>query len=162
MQIRVPRFQISGNYTLSLAANGVSQQSIEGEGLEYTDPLDNSLYAAKVIYIPYTSSAITTASIVAIPSTLEFTPGVSTAQSQSVKVLGLRANSAVDITTSCSFTVSPLTSASFTAGLHTGIFSISASTALAGISTASGVVTYWDTVSSASRTDSVNLTFLGL
>ena len=33
LQISIPRFQISGNYTLSLAANGVSNQSLDGYAL---------------------------------------------------------------------------------------------------------------------------------
>jgi hypothetical protein len=158
VQIHVPRFQISGNYTLSLAANGVSTQALDGMGLEYTDPVDNSKYAAKIIYIPAAASTVSSASIVAIPSSLLYTVGGG-AQSLGVKVLAIRGVSTVDVTTSSSFTVSPGTSLQFSPGLHTGIVLCSASTASAGSASGSMVVTYWDTVNSASRTDWVNLGF---
>lgn len=156
VQIRVPRYQVAGNYTLNLAANGVATTDLDGMGIEYTDPVDNSKYVAKVIYIPATSSAIATSAIAAVPSALLFTTAGGI---QSVtKVVAVRGISVVDVLTSCSFTCAPATAASFVAGLHTGLVTISASAAATHPSTSSSlVITWWDSVSSASLTDWVNL-----
>lgn len=154
INIRIPRFQISGNYTLSFAANGVSNQDLDGMALAVNaDDCSGGSYFAKITYMPAVASNVSTASIVAIPSTLSFTTAGGT---QAVKVLGIRGTSTVDVTTSCSFVVGGAASASFVAGLHTGSVMISASAA-ALLPSGSMVVTYWDAVGSGSRTDWVNL-----
>jgi len=53
LQINVPRFQVSGNYTLSFAANGVSSQALDGYALETASTdCDSGAYYAKVTWIP--------------------------------------------------------------------------------------------------------------
>jgi hypothetical protein len=155
LQINIPKFQISGNYTLSFAANGVASNAIEGMALATTSTdCTTGDYFAKVTYIPAVAATVATGSIVAIPSTLTFPVSAST--TKSVSVLAIKGTSTANITTSCSFTTGTAGSA-FIIGLHTGIVTLSGSSATAGRS-ASMVVTYWDTVSSASLTDWVNLT----
>ena len=152
LQISIPRFQISGNYTLSLAANGVSNQALDGYALAVnsTDCTSGD-YFAKVTWIPAASAAVATSSIVAIPSALVFTAGI--AGAKTISVLGIRGTSNVNITTSCSFVNS---GSSFVSGLHTGLVSISGSLATTSAS-GSTWVTYLDPVSGSTLYDWVNL-----
>jgi hypothetical protein len=157
LQIAIPRFQISGNYTLSLAANGVSNQSLDGYALAVnsTDCTSGD-YFAKVTWVPVASSAVSTGSIVAMPSTLTF-PLASLPLSKNITVLGIRGTSNVTVTTSCSFVVGSSASPCFSAGLHTGVITCGSLGTIPVGTSGSVVVTYWDTVNSGSRTDWVNL-----
>lgn len=150
IQVHIPSFQISGNYTLSFAANNVATQSLEGRALAVnsTDCTSGD-YFARISYVPVVASTVAVSSIVAVPSTLVYTAGV--AGNQSISVLGIQGTTNSNITTSCSFVTN---SGSFLAGLHTGAITISASAAIAG-SSGSVVVSYLS--GSTTLTDSVNL-----
>ena len=53
LQINIPRFQVSGNYTLSFAANGVSTQALDGYALETASTdCTSGAYYAKVTWVP--------------------------------------------------------------------------------------------------------------
>lgn len=53
LQINVPRFQVGGNYSLALSADGVSSQALSGKALSVagTDCTSGDYYA-KVIWVP--------------------------------------------------------------------------------------------------------------
>lgn len=144
LQIQVPRLQVSGNFTYSMSANGVSQMALEGYALSATDT-DGTLYQAKQTKVAVATAATVTTGIVAIPSGMVFTAGV--AGAQNISVLALRGTTNANVTTSASFTTS---GSSFSPGLHTGVVSISGSLAVAGIS-GSIVVAY--TAGSVTHTD---------
>jgi len=118
LQIQIPRFQVSGNYTLAMAANGVSTQAIDGMALAVasTDCVTGEYYA-KATWIPASGATIPISSIAAVPSNLEFTA----AGAQNITVLGIRGGvyANTNITTSCSF-IRTSGEATFTVGLHTG------------------------------------------
>lgn len=149
LQINIPRYQVTGNYNLALAANGVSTEALEGTALNVTAAAGD--YYAKVSWIPASSSTDEVTEIVALPSTLSFTSSAS--QTDTISVLAVRTSGNENVTTSCSFVSN---SASFVAGLHTGIVSVSASNANLGAS-GSVSVQYYDSVSTDTLTDFVNL-----
>lgn len=127
LQVNIPRFQVAGNFTLNLAANGVSNQSLEGRALVSTaTDCTTSDYFAKVSYIPVSTST-EYSSIAAIPSTVEWAK--STANSVQISVLGIRGGlyANTNITTSCSFVLSGSFGAGLVVGANTGLISVSAS-----------------------------------
>jgi hypothetical protein len=139
LQINVPRFQVMGNYTLSLAANGVSNQALEGKALtSFSSDCANGDYYAKVTWIPVSATAIPVASIAAIPSTVSFS-AASLPASQQVTVLGIRGGmyANTNITTSCSY-VRTSGCATIIVNASTGVISASA-TAASGHSAVIGV-----------------------
>jgi hypothetical protein len=152
MQIQIPSFQVSGAYTLSLAANGVSTQDLDGFALAVnsTDCTGGD-YFAKITYVPAATAATPTSSIVAIPSALIFPVGG--AGSKAINVLAIKGTTNTNVTTSASFTTS---GSVFVAGLHTGLITVSASCALVGNS-GSAWVNFYDSVSGSYFTDYVNL-----
>lgn len=131
LQINVPRFQVMGNYTLSLTANGVSNQALEGRALTTasTDCTSGDYYA-KVTWIPVTASAVAVSSIAAIPSTITFSAGGTLPATQQITVLGIRGGqyANANITTSCSY-VKSSGCATITVNATTGVVSASATVA---------------------------------
>jgi hypothetical protein len=119
LQIQIPRFQVSGNYTMALAANGVSTQALDGMALAVasTDCVTGEYYA-KATWIPASATSVAYSYIAAVPAILHYT----TAGAQNITVLGIRggiyANS--NLTTSCSF-IRTSGQSTFTVGLHTGV-----------------------------------------
>jgi hypothetical protein len=118
LQIQIPRFQVSGNYTLAMAANGVSNQALDGMALAVasTDCVTGEYYA-KATWIPASGTAIPISSIAVVPGTLEYTA----AGVKNLTVLGIRGGTYANanITTSCSF-IRTSGEATFSVGLHTG------------------------------------------
>lgn len=108
LQINVPRFQVSGNYTLSLSANGVSNQALDGKALavESTDCASNEYYA-KIRWIPAGSASVALSSLAAIPSIVTFsaTAVATVVGTQQLSVLGIRGGiyQNQNVTSECSF-----------------------------------------------------------
>jgi len=155
LQISVPRFQVMGNYTLSLAANGVSNETLDGKALVVASAdCTTADYYAKVTWIPVAATAIPISSIAAIPTKLSFSAALGAA-TKNISVLGIRGGiyANANITTSCSI-VKTSGCACFSVGLHTG--AVAASGALAADSVALITVTYYDPTS-GSLTDIVNV-----
>jgi len=156
LQINIPRFQVTGNYTLSLAANGVSNQALEGTSLSVSSTdCSSGEYYAKVTWIPVSSTSVAVSDIAASPSSLTFSVAAGLPASKQINVYGLRGGlySNVNVTTSCSFVLTS-GSASWSVGLHTGLVTAGSATAAGYL----GVVTatYYD-ATSGSLTDTVNL-----
>jgi len=127
LQINIPRFQVAGNYTLNLAANGVSNQALEGKALVSTaSDCTSGDYYAKVTYIPVTSTT-SYSSIAAIPSTIAWSK--LTAYSTQISVLGIRGGvyANTNITTDCTYARSGSSGSGITVGAATGLVSTSAS-----------------------------------
>lgn len=127
LQINVPRFQVAGNYTLDFAADGVSNETLEGKALVSTaNDCTSGDYYAKVTYIPV-SSTTTYSSIAAVPSTISWAKG--TAESTQISVLGIRGGvyANTNITSDCTFTRSGSSGSGITVGATTGLISTSAS-----------------------------------
>lgn len=127
LNINVPRFQVAGNYTLNLAANGVSTEALEGKALvSSAADCASGEYYAKVTYIPVTSTTTYT-DIAATPSNITWAK--STTQSTQLTVLGIRGGvyANTNITTSCSFVRSGSSGSGVTVGATTGLLSTSAS-----------------------------------
>jgi hypothetical protein len=153
VQFHIPRFQVSGNNTFSLAASGVATSTLEGMALAVADTTcAGGDYFATITRIPVASSSVATSAIVALPGALTFPSATLT--TQTLKALALRGSATADVTTSASFTSS---GSNFVTGLHTGTVMISASAAIVGIS-GSVVIAFYDSVSGSTLTDSVSLT----
>lgn len=164
LQINIPRFQISGNYNLSLAANGVSNQPLEGTAL-VTSSADCSSgdYYAKFRWLPVSATAVGVSDIAVTPTTWSFTPTGTTSQTKQLTTYGLRGGlyTPMNITTSASYNVtsgSTGLAAYYNVGLHTG-------TVVAGSSVASGWLatiksTYIDSTTSACCVDYCYITAL--
>lgn len=155
LHVNVPRFQVLGNYTLSMAANGVSSQALNGRALAASSSdCTSGEYYAKVTWIPSGTAAAYSA-IAAIPSTVTFAAG-STVQTSQLSVLGIRGGvyANVNITDQCTFAVSGSAAGNITCGSATGLISsgspISASAlALVTITYASGSLVDYVTVKAA-------------
>jgi hypothetical protein len=156
LQIYVPKFQISGNYTMNFAANGVATSTLQGNALlsEATDCSGGDYYA-KARWVPVGATAVAVSSIAATPTTLEFDddalPG-----SQNISVLGIRGGlyTNTDITTSCSFAMSGTSCSYITAGLHTGLITVAASASGSQVGTCN--ITYYD-ATNGNLTDTVDI-----
>ncbi len=126
LQINIPRFQVNGNYTLSLAANGVSNQALEGSALATTSSdCTSGEYYAKATWVPATDSNPSVFALAASPANLTFSVAA-LPQSKQITLYGLRGGlySNVDITTSASFAVtsgSTTLAAYYNVGAHTGL-----------------------------------------
>lgn len=156
LQINIPRFQVLGNYTLSLAANGVSNQALEGTSLAVaSSDCTAGEYYAKVTWIPASTTSVAVSDIAASPTSLTFSVAAGLPASKQINVYGLRGGlySNVNVTTSCSFVITT-GSPSWSVGLHTGLVTAGSSTAAGYLGTVT--VTYYD-ATSGSLTDTVNL-----
>jgi hypothetical protein len=127
LQINVPRFQVDGNYTLSLTSNGVSNQALNGKALTSTNSdCTSGDYYAKVTWIPVSSTS-GYSSIASIPSTIVFS-AANVPASQQITVLGIRGGlyANANITTSCSFVKSGSSGAQLSVNASSGVVSASA------------------------------------
>lgn len=147
LQINVPRFQVMGNYSLSLSADGVSQQALNGKALAVasTDCVSGEYYA-KVTWIPASATSTPVSSIAAIPSTVQFSMA-SLPSTQQLSVLGIRGGiyQNANVTSSCTFakvsgsaslsintSTGLITAASSGSAGHTAMFSATYYTATTG------------------------------
>jgi len=158
LHINVPRYQISGNYTLSLAANGVSQQALDGVALVTTSTDTSADYYFKTTWIPVSSTTVPASSIACTPTVLTFSVASGKPQSKQMNVLairgGLYANASVTSQASYVRTSGCIT---ISAGSATGLVT-AGSSFLAGESAIFGV-TFYDSVSgSLTDTFTVNCT----
>jgi hypothetical protein len=152
-QVVVPNFQLDGNYELSLNADGVSTQPLNGRALEVpaTDCSSGAYY--------YTATWIDVAAETAPYIALAATPSPMTLSgaedSSQISVLGIRSVLYTNetITDECAFEVTS-GCATIEVGSLTGLVSSSA-TALSG-DNAIVTASYWD-VTSGSLTDTVSV-----
>lgn len=124
LHVNIPRFQVVGNYNLTMAANGVSSQSLEGKALATaSSDCTSGEYYAKVTWIPSTASAAYSA-IAAIPSLVTFSAG-STAQTAQLSVLGIRGGmyANANITADCTFVASGSAMGNITVNPSSGLIS---------------------------------------
>jgi hypothetical protein len=146
LQIQIPRFQVSGNYTLSLTANGVSNQALDGMALAVasTDCTSGEYYA-KATWIPVGAAAIPVSSIAAVPSTINVSVAGGLPATRNISVLGIRGGiySNANVTTSSSFVITGSVVGAITVGLHTGLVTLPVGTT--GSAFANIGVTYYDT-----------------
>jgi hypothetical protein len=144
LQVNIPKFQISGNYTLSLTAAGVSNQSLDGTALlAQTGDVATADYFYKATFITASGTAVGVSSIAIVPSVLSFSVASGLPQSKQFNLLGIRGGlySNLNITASGSYTrTSGCTTIS--TGSFTGLTTISAA-AHAG-DTALFAVSYFD------------------
>jgi hypothetical protein len=157
LQIRIPRFQVSGNYNLAFTANGVSSQALDGMALAVaSSDCVTGEYYAKITWIPASGTVIPVSAIAAVPTTVSMS-AAGVPQSRNITVYGIRgglyANSI--ITTSCSFVKSGSNTGFITAGSHSG--SVTASTGTTASATALVTVSYTD-ATNGTLTDTVNVT----
>jgi hypothetical protein len=121
LYINIPRYQVAGNYTLSLTANGVSNQALEGSALAVASAdCTTGEYYATVTWVSATGAAISVTDIAATPSYVTFSAAAPA--SEQLTTWGLRGGlySNVNVTTSCSY-IKASGSSTFTVGLHTGL-----------------------------------------
>ena len=100
--VDIPAFNISGNYNLSLSANGVSNQAIEGTALVTVAASGDYYY--KSWWVPSAATSVAYSDIAATPSTIMFDVSDLPDTSQ-ITVYGIRGGiyQNVNVTTSCSF-----------------------------------------------------------
>jgi len=155
LQIQIPRFQVSGNYTLAFAANGVSNQALDGMALAVasTDCASGEYYA-KATWIPVAGTTIPISSIAAVPSTITFSAG-NVPATRNISVLGIRGGiyANANITTTSSFVATGVIGP-ITVGLHTGV--VTAAVGTSASAAASIAVTYYD-VTNGSLVDHVTI-----
>jgi len=125
LQINIPRYQVNGNYTLSMTANGVSNQAIEGSALAVSSTnCTSGDYYATVTWIPVSSTSIPVTDIAVSPATWTFSV-VGVPKTKQVTLYGLRGGlySNVVLTTSASFAVTSgsASAGGYSVGLHTGL-----------------------------------------
>jgi hypothetical protein len=145
-QVRDPKFKVSGNYTLALTANGVSNQALEGTALEVAaDDCNGKPYFVQTTWIPADG---TTPSVYALALTPDLTFSVAAGLpiSKQLTLNGLRGGNytPTNLTTSASYAVtsgSTTLAAYVNVGLHTGLVTAGSSVAAGwnGIITASYV-----------------------
>lgn len=150
--INIPNFNVSGNYTMALSANGVSQQSLNGMAAVTVDAAGD--YYFKAYWLPTTTTtAIAYTDIAATPSVITFT--TATADTSQLTVLGIKGGLYANavITSLCTYAVSSGCDTMIWSG-STGIISACATTQYgdAAVVTAS----YWD-VTSGSLADTMSV-----
>jgi len=101
--IDIPNFNLSGNYNMSLNANGVSSDNLEGTAV--VEAATGGDYYYKVWWVPASTTSVAYTDIAATPSTVTFDVSDLPDTSQ-ITVLGIRGGTYanVNVTTSCSFT----------------------------------------------------------
>jgi hypothetical protein len=90
-QVNVPQFKVDGNYTLNMAANAVSNQSLNGDALLNTATDCSSgdyFYTATYINVDLSSAPYTL--IAATPSPMSFSNASASPMTQQISVLGYR------------------------------------------------------------------------
>ena len=161
VHIHIPQFQVLGNYTLSMAANGVSNQPLEGTALAVkSTSCTTGDYYATVTRIPYAGTAINVNDIVLRKDT-SFSVAAGLPKNIQLQTKGLRGGlqGDIDVTTSASYHV---TSGSVTP--PAAFYSVTANGGLvtAGSSVAAGYIAvisacYIDSVA-GTLTDTVTIT----
>ena len=154
LQINVPRFQISGNYTMSLAANGVSNQAMDGTALvSYSSDCTTGNYYAKAVWVPAGSTSIPVTAIAATPSTISV-PSASLPTTRQITLLGIRGGiyANLNVTSSASYVRAGSGSAAITVGAGTGVVTFTASGSAGYAATVTA--TYYD-ATTGSLTDTV-------
>lgn len=152
LQIRIPRFQVSGNYNLAMGANTVSNQGLEGTALENpaSDCTSDSYYA-DVIWVPQTSAgAASVYALASYPSELTFSVAAGLPANKQINLYGLRGvgYGNVPLTSSASYMVtsgSTTLAANYNVGLHTGL-----------VTAGSAVSAGWNAVVTASYVDATH------
>jgi len=160
-QVVVPQFKLDGNYSLSMVANDISKQTLNGKALLTSSPdcaAGDYYYKATYINVDSTTSPYTI--IAATPSPMSFSDATGDA-TQQISVLGYRGpiHSTTDVTTDCIYSLTSgswCTSSSavcISAGSQTGLVTVTGSQMAAGDDAIINVA-YWDTTS-GSITDTV-------
>ena len=155
-QVNVPQFKVDGNYTLNMAANAVSNQSLNGDALLNTATDCSSgdyFYTATYINVDLTTSPYTL--IAATPSPMSFSAASGSPASGQITVTGYRSglHTSTGITSSCVFTK---TSGCACFSVSAGGLVTSGSPHVAATYEALINVAYWD-ASSGSLTDVVRV-----
>ena len=152
LQIIIPNFNISGNYNISLSADGVSSQAIEGAALVEPDPSGDYYY--KVNWIPSTSGTLVFSDLAMTPSVISFSAATAPDTFQ-ITTLGIRGGlyANVNVTTSASYARTS-GSATITVGSGTGL--VTATSAVANSHAATITGWYWD-ATSGSLSDTVSV-----
>ena len=147
VHIHVPQFQITGNYSLAMTANGVSNQPLEGKALavKSTNCTDEDYYAT-VTRIPVSGTSIAVNELFLSKNTAFSVAGGLPKYIQ-LQARGLRGGlqSYVDVTTSASYHV---TSGSTTLAAY---YNVGANTGL--VTAGSSVVAGWTATISACYVD---------
>ena len=127
LQIDVPRFQVAGNYTMSLAANGVSNQELDGFALAQTSSSGD--YYLTATWINATSTTTPYFDIANYPSSYSVSVAGGLPATKQLTTYGLRGgvNANVVLTTSCSYTISSGCMVG-SGSAPSGLFSVSGST----------------------------------
>lgn len=96
-QAEIPRFQIDGNYELSLTADGISSEMLEGRALaiQTTDNCDGQIYGT-ARWIPQAGVAVAYTALATTPATFEPAVG-SLPATQQLTVLGIRGGNYVNV-----------------------------------------------------------------
>jgi hypothetical protein len=150
VHIHIPQFQVLGNYTLAMAANGVSNQPLEGTALLVkSTTCDVNDYYATVTRISATSSNPVVSNLYLSKDT-SFSVAAGLPKSIQLQTLGLRGGlqGNIDVTTSASYHVtsgSTTLAAYYNVGANTGLV-------VAGSSVAAG----WIAVVSACYVDATS------
>jgi hypothetical protein len=124
LQIEIPYFQVDGNYELSLTADGVSTEKINGNALSVQGTTCASGdYYAYVSWIPVTST-VSYADIFVTPNVFE--PDAGVAATQQLTVMGVRGGSYanVNITSLCTFAKDAAGDADISVNASTGLITV--------------------------------------
>jgi len=153
LQINVPRFQISGNYNLAMASNGVSTETLDGKALAVAETASTGDdYYYKAAWIPLSTSTIPVSSIAITPTVLTFDTA-DLPKSKQANLLGIRGGTYLPatITTSASW-VRTSGCTTFNIGAGTGLVSACATVGVG--DSALFTATYYDPTS-GSLTDTL-------
>jgi hypothetical protein len=155
-QVDVPQWKLDGNYSLAMAPNDVSKQTLKGSALvnQATDCTSGDYYY-KAIYIDVAGTSAPYASIFSAPNPWNVSVAAGLPKTQSISVLGIRNPPYSDqlITSGC---------VTFTKTSGSAALSVSAGgTMTAGSASTAGMlgvvkVDYWD-VTTGSLTDTLTI-----
>jgi len=154
-QVVVPSFSVAGNYTLSLTANGISNQSLDGTALvNKASDCSSGDYFYTATWIDASGTIAPVVQISATPDPVPFSVAAGLPASKQISVLGIRGGvyQNFPITTSCSYVK---TSGCASITVSSGGLVTAGSAAAASHNAIIGV-TYYD-ATSGSLTDTVQV-----
>ena len=108
LQYNIPKFQVSGNYELSLSADGVSSESLSGKALNVKGEscATGDMYAT-IKWVPAAEAAANVSGIIITNGDINATAGQ--AAEYSLNVIGMRGSldNRINVTDSCEYALNP-------------------------------------------------------
>ena len=147
LQYNIPKFQVSGNYEMSLSADGVSNESLSGKALNVKaeDCNTGDMYAT-IKWVPVAATAAAISGIIITNGNITAENGVAAVYQLNVIGIYDSLDNRINITNDCTFEMS---------GTLTGVSMTDGTITVTSEATTAGSVTITATYGSTSLTDSI-------